>query len=157
MSTIITRQTIPVKKQFLGDILLKRGLITKDQLKDTLIVQEMQGGHLGGILVNLGYVSERDILAALVIQCHIPYIAVDQYEIDRKVIDLIPEEMARNHHVVPLDCVNDILSVVMVNPIDVNVKNELKRITQRRIVPFIATLAEIDNAIQRGYNRCVSQ
>ena len=153
MSTLVTRQTTPVKKQFLGDILRERGLITKNELKDALLVQEMQGGYFGQVLVSLGYVSEQDILAALVIQYHIPYIAVDHYEISREVLDLIPEEFARKYHVIPLDCVNDILSVVMANPADVNVINELKRMTTRRIAPFIATLSEIDNALQRGYQR----
>ena len=153
MSTLVTRQTIPVKKQFLGDILRERGLITRNQLKDALLLQEMQGGYFGAVLVSLGYVRERDILAALVIQCHVPYIAVDHYELSREVINLIPEEFARKYHVVPFACVNDILSVVMANPADVNVINELKRITNRRIATFIAALSEIDNAIQQGYKR----
>ena len=153
MSTLITRQTVPAKKQFLGDILRERGLITRDQLKDALIVQEMQGGYFGEVLVSLGYVSEQDILAALVIQYHIPYIAVDRYEVRRDVLALIPEAFARQYHVIPLDCVNDILTVVMANPADTNVLNELRRVTSLRIAPFIATLSEIDNAIQRGYQR----
>src|SRR3989344_3638248 len=97
-----SRRDLISKKQLLGQILIKRNLITADQLKEALDVQKKDGGVLGEILVNLKYVTERDIVVALIVQCGFPYIAVNKYEIDPKVSELIPEEAARKFHVIPL-------------------------------------------------------
>jgi type IV pilus assembly protein PilB len=121
-------------------------------MKHALGVQKEKGGFFGRILVELGYVEERDLVAALVIQCHIPYIAIDQYEIDQNIIRLIPSDVARKYHVVPLDRVNDILSVAMADPVDSAAKADLKRITNYQIAPFISTESEIARAIRRWYD-----
>jgi type IV pilus assembly protein PilB len=140
------------KKQILGKILLERNIINQSQLKHALELQEERDEYFGEVLVSLGYVEEHDVVAALVIQCHIPYIAIDRYEIDQSIIHLVPGEIARKYHVIPLDRVNDILSVVMADPSDEAVKAELKRITNCRLAPFIATDGEIDKAIHRWYD-----
>jgi len=152
MMTLADRKTSSLHKQFLGRILLDRGLITQNQLKHVLRIQEKQGGYLGKTLVDLGYIKERDIVLALVIQCHVPYIAIDQYELDQSTIQLVPGEIARKYHVVPLECVNRILSIVMADPLDIEAKNELQHITNCRLVPFIATQGEIEKAIYRWYD-----
>ena len=141
------------KKELVGEILIRRKLIGHDQLNRALEVQKKEGGYVGGILVKLGYVEERDIVIALVVQCNFPYIAVDKYEIDRKIIQLISKEMARKSHVIPLDRVGDVLSVVMADPLDLAVKAELQRMTNCRVATFIATKAEITRAIERWYGK----
>ena len=140
------------KKQLLGKILFDRNIINQSQLKHALEVQEEHGEYFGEILVSLGYVEEHDVVAALVVQCHIPYIAIDKYEIDQSIIQLVPGEIARKYHMIPLDRVNDILSVVMADPLDEAAKAELKRVTNCRLAPFIATDREIDKAIHRWYD-----
>lgn len=140
-----------LKKQLLGKVLLDRNIINQSQLKHALEVQKERSEYLGEILVALGYVEEHDIVAALVIQCHIPYIAIDKYEIAQNIIQLVPSEIACKYHVVPLDRVNDILSVVMADPLDEAAKAELKRATNCRLAPFIATEGEINRAISRWY------
>jgi type IV pilus assembly protein PilB len=145
-------KTSSTRKQLLGQILLNRGNITESQLNHSLEIQEKKGGLIGVVLVDLGYVSEQAIVSALVVQCHVPYIAIDQYDIDRTTLKLIPSEIAHKYHVVPLDQVNKILSIVMADPLDMEAKHELQNITNCRLVPFIATHGEIDKAIHRWYD-----
>lgn len=152
MMTLTDRRLPLRRKQLLGNVLLDRDLITKDQIKQVLQIQERQGGYFGKILVDLGYINEHDIVTALVIQCHVPYIAIDQYDIDQDILRLVPREIARKYHVIPLDQVNKILSIVMADPLDTEAKSELQHITNCRLVPFIATQGEIENAIHRGYD-----
>ena len=97
--------------------------------------------------------TEKDIVVALIVQCGFPYIAVNKYEIDAKVILLIPEETARKYHVIPLDRVGDVLSVVMANPLDIAMIEELEELTRCKIATFIATKAEIDEAINLRYKK----
>ncbi|MDP2940178.1 MAG: hypothetical protein Q8O13_08885 [Candidatus Omnitrophota bacterium] len=150
---VYSRRDIISKKQLLGQILIKRGFITKEQLKDALDVQKKEGGVLGELLVKLGFVTERDVVVALIVQCGFPYIAVNKYEIDAKVIELIPEKTAREFHIVPLDKVGDVLSVVMANPLDTSIIEQIEHITGCKVATFIATKSEIDEAINRWYTR----
>ncbi len=142
-----------LKKELLGEILIKRNMITPEQLTQALELQKKEGGYVGEILVKLGLLEERDVVVALIVQCSLPYIAVNKYEIDRQIIQLIPEDLARRHLLIPLDRVGKVLSVVMANPLDEAVKNQLQDMTQLKVVPFIATKAEIKEAIDRWYSK----
>lgn len=140
-----------LQKRYLGAILLEHNLITLNQLRHVLQIQKKVGGPLGEIFVELGYIQERDIVMALVIQCHIPYIAIDQYEIEQSVIQLVPGDIVRKHRAVPLALENRILSIVMADPLDTDAKLDIQDVTNCRLVPFIATQREIEKAIHRWY------
>jgi len=55
-------------KQLLGDILVDNGEITKSQLSEALVIQKNEGGLIGIILVNLGYLSEQSLVKYLAVQ-----------------------------------------------------------------------------------------
>jgi len=144
-------KTVQPEKHLLGKILLRRNEITQDQLEKALDVQTTEGGYLGEVLIHLGYVEERDIVVALVVQCNLPYIAIQNYQIDKSIIEIIPAALARKYYIVPLDRVGNILSVVMADPLNLEIKNELENITRCNIAPFIATKVQIQEAIDRWY------
>ncbi|MFZ5800471.1 MAG: hypothetical protein ACOY3D_03715 [Candidatus Omnitrophota bacterium] len=148
---VYLRRDIISKKQLLGQILIKRGLITKEQLQNALDYQKKAGGVLGETLIKLGLVTEQDIVVALIVQCGLPYIAVNKYEIDKKVIEAFPVTLARKYHIIPLDRVGDVLSVVMANPLDMAMIDEVERTTCCKVATFIATKTEIDEAIEKWY------
>ena len=68
MMTLTDKKPFFVRKRLLGSLLLDRDLITQDQIKHVLQIQEKQGGYFGKILVDLGYISQKEIVTALVIQ-----------------------------------------------------------------------------------------
>jgi type IV pilus assembly protein PilB len=138
-------------KVLLGEILIQRKKITREQLDSALLAQKEKGGYIGEILVNFGYLDERDIVVALVIQCGLPYIAVNKYTIDPQILRLIPKEVAQKEKVIALDRIGEILSVVMVNPLTQDNMGYLETLTKCRIVTFISTKAEIEEAIARNY------
>jgi type IV pilus assembly protein PilB len=138
-------------KVLLGEILIQRKRITREQLEAALQTQKKEGGYIGEILVRLGLLDERDIVVALVIQCGLPYIAVNKYTIDPQVVRLIPKEVAQKERVIALDRIGEILSVVMTNPLTDDKKNYLEALTGCRIATFISTKAEIEEAIARNY------
>jgi type IV pilus assembly protein PilB len=150
---VYSRREIISKKQLFGQILLKRGLITDEQLRDALEAQKKYGGVLGEILVKLGYLTERDVVVALIVQCGFPYIAVNKYDIDPKVLALLPEEKAMQFNAIPLDKVGDVLSVVMANPLDITTIEEIEKISNCKVATFIATKTEIEEAIKRCYSK----
>jgi hypothetical protein len=138
-------------KVLLGEILIQRKKITREQLDSALQAQKDKGGFIGEVLVNFGFIDERDIVVALVIQCGLPYIAVNKYTIDPQIVHLIPKEVALKEKVIALDRIGEILSVVMVNPLSDEKKSYLESLTKCHIATFISTKGEIEEAIARNY------
>ena len=135
----------------IGEILKKRKRITPAQLEHALEVQRKENGFVGEILVKLGYLDERDIVVALVVQCGLPYIAINKYDIDPQILAMIPKEIALREKVIPLERIGDILSLVMANPLNDAQKNQLETLTKCRIAVFIATKSEIEQALVKFY------
>lgn len=140
-------------RRLIGEILVDRGSITSLQLRQALAVQKGDAArpYLGEVLTRLGYVAEMDIVTALVVQCNLPYIAVNKHIIDKDVVRLIPAEMALRNRLVPLDRIGNILSVVMLNPLDERTRREVEVLTGCCIATFISTRCEIDQALARLY------
>ncbi len=140
-------------RRLIGEILVDREVITPVQLQQALAVQKGDAArpYLGEVLTNLGYVTEIDIVTALVVQCNLPYIAVTKHIIDRDVARLIPADVARRDRLVPLDRIGNILSVVMQNPLDERMRREVQELTGCLIATFISTRSEIDQALARLY------
>lgn len=140
-----------IEKPLLGEILVQRKVITPEQLKEALEIQKKEKQFLGEILVKLGYIEERDIVVALIIQYNLPYIAINKYDIDKEILKLVPAEIAREFHLIPLDRVGNVLSVVMADPLNMTVRKKLEEMTQCKVATFIATETEIDEAVARWY------
>ena len=138
-------------KVLLGEILIQRKKITREQLQAALSTQKAKPGFLGEILVSMGLLDERDIVVAIVIQCGLPYIAVNKYSIDPGIVRLIPKDVAQKERVIALDRIGDVLSVVMVNPLAEDKKSYLESLTKCHIATFISTKTEIEEAIARNY------
>ena len=140
-------------RRLIGEILVDRGSITPVQLQQALAVQKGDASrpYLGEVLTNLGYVTEIDIVTALVVQCNLPYIAVTKHIIDKDIARLIPADVARRDRLVPLDKIGNILSVVMLNPLDEKTRRDVESLTGCHIATFISTRSEIDQALARLY------
>ena len=139
------------QKPMIGEILIKRNRITKEQLESALVEQKKEKGFIGEILVKLGYVEERDIVVALVVQCGLPYIAINKYSVAPDILKLIPKDVALKEKVIPLDRIGDVLSLVMMSPLNEEKKDYLEKMTRCRIATFIATKSEIEEAIAKLY------
>ena len=75
----------------LGEMLVKAGLISSDQLQEALGAQKSSGEKLGYVLVSLGYVKEDEITQLLSEQYGVPSINLRHFEIDASVIGAVPE------------------------------------------------------------------
>src|SRR5690606_33225082 len=91
----------------LGEILLDDGVIVADQLLDALERQQLDGGRLGDILLEEGLVDEHQLAAALSEQFQIPLADLRVEEPEQAAIDIVGEELARKHNVMPLRVEDD--------------------------------------------------
>lgn len=122
----------------LGQLLLEEGLISQEQLDAALALQAAEGGFLGRILVRQGFVSQEAVASALVKQCKIPHLSLLDYNIGPDVLQLIPAEVCRKHHVLPIDKLGRILTVAMVDPLDLDALQAIREsCPELRIKPIL--------------------
>ncbi|MBN1406024.1 MAG: type II secretion system protein GspE, partial [Candidatus Omnitrophica bacterium] len=100
----------------LGQLLLERKIINKQQLERALELQKAEGGFLSQCLIRLRAATEADIAGCLSSQYGFPYLPLKNYIIDPRIIKIIPAAMARQFDVIPIDKINDLLTIVMVDP-----------------------------------------
>jgi signal transduction histidine kinase/HPt (histidine-containing phosphotransfer) domain-containing protein len=136
----------------LGELLLQRHVITQDQLEYALAQQQRDGGRLGRILHELGFVSEAEVAQALGHKYGIPYIDLDRHAIEPTLTRLIPPDMARQHQIVPIAKVDHTLSVAVADPTDTYVVDDLKLMTGLSVKLMIAAEGAIRRVIDRFYN-----
>ena len=148
---------MPILKQGdkLGQILVRAGLLTPDQLTKALEVQKGTTKRIGETLVDIGLVTELDIASALSKQLGIPYASGASGLLNPQKGDgleqLIPEEFARQHLVLPLSKTLNSLTVACVNPLDLITMDNLGRMTRCEINPVMTTKTDLEEAIQRFY------
>lgn len=135
----------------LGKLLLERKIISKQHLELALQLQKKEGGFLSQSLLKLGFVTEVDIASCLSSQYGFPYLPLINYTIDPKIIKLVSAELARQCDLIPIDRLGDLLTVVMLDPLNLNAIEELKVVTGYKIQPFIGTKTDIEDAILKYY------
>lgn len=141
-----------VSKQ-LGDLLLERGILKKDQLEKALRIQKEKGGLLGTILVGLGYATEEEIAQAITVQYGFPYLPLVSYEIERSVVDIIPENVARQYCLIGIDKMGQTLTIAMANPLNLQAVEDIELMTNCKVQTFVSTLTDITKAIDKYYKK----
>lgn len=133
-------------------MLIEEGLLTRAQLDNALSEQRKHSGRLGSILKNLGYVTDQDIIKVLGKQMGIQHQSLSSVVIDQDSVKLIPETLARRHQTIPLFKKNNVLTVAMVDPLNVFAIDDLKQTTGLEIEPVVSTEADVLKAIDRFYS-----
>lgn len=137
----------------LGELLIERGVISKDQLEKALALQKEEGGLIGQILVKLGFTSEEEIAQALTAQFGFPYLPLKNYEIGKEVIRLVPENVARQYCLIPVDRIGNALTIAMSNPLNIQAQEDIELITKCKVQVFVSTMTDINQAIDRSYEK----
>ena len=135
----------------LGDLLVTEELITRQQLHAAMSHQRVNGGELGGALVQLGFVRDDDITALLSRTFRVPSINLSRFEIDDGVIELIPPATARKYQVVPLGRSGATLTVAMTDPTNMFAMDDIKFMTGYNVEPVVASDVAVAGAIQKYY------
>lgn len=143
--------TVIKKLQPIGEILKSKGIINNAQLEEVLRIGKSTNTRVGKVFVNLGYATEEDIANALADQYQIPSIMLSRNILDPRTIRLIPESVARRYLVIPVSVDENILSVAMLDPLNVFAQDEIKKITKKLIKPIVTTETEIMKAIDQYY------
>ena len=140
------------KEMRVGDLLLQKGIITKEQLEQALEEQKKTHEKLGQILIQHGVISPATLSEILSSQSNIPSINIEEFSIDPNVVSLLPEQFIRDNFIIPLRKTDDTLEVACVPPINPEVLENAKLITGLRIRPYLITENEFEQTLNKIYN-----
>lgn len=135
----------------LGERLVEAKLITEEQLKKALDEQNRNGGRIGTILVELGFIKEYELIEVLKEQLKIPALLVGHLKIPLSVIEMVPKEFAYKYKVLPIAYKDRCLTLAMSDPSDTAVISAIESITRCQVKPVIAMEKSLEEAIKRYY------
>ncbi len=142
------------KKIRIGDVLIAAGAITEEQLQEALTYQKENGGKLGNVLVELGFISDQILITLLTQQLGIDYISLKGAKIEDSVVHLVPEPMIAKYRVMPVEIDPDnpnILKVAMSDPQDLDAIDDISLVTNLQVEPMLANESDINDAIGKYY------
>lgn len=140
------------KAKQLGDILVDSGMITLDQLRTALDEHQRTGRLLGRVLIDLGLVRESDLVQALAEQVGLEFVDLAEYQIDASATALLPEAVARRYRALPIGERDGKLLVAMSDPANVYALDDIRIITNRDVLPVVATASDVEAAIRKYAN-----
>ena len=135
---------LPIEK-----ILLDQGKLTQEHLEEAQALQQSSSEKLSRILIDLGFVNERDVLEAYGQQMNVPVYDPSTVTLDSSVAKVIPDNLVQRYNVVPVRRSGGKLLVAMQDPTNVFVLDDLRLITGFDIEPILASAEDL-LAIRRG-------
>lgn len=140
-----------ILKKKLGELLIERKVITKEQLNNALDLQKQKGGLIGQILVSFGYASEESIAQAITAQYGFPYLPLENYDIDTDVVKIVPKNVSSQFCLVPIDKIGNNLTIAMSNPLNSLAVEDIELISGLCVQIFVSTATDIYRAIEKYY------
>ena len=137
----------------IGEVLLDRGVIDQQELQKALAHQKQHGGLIGTALVQLNIATEEEIALALTAQYGFPYLPLDNYELDDGLMATIPEQVARQYCLIPIDRIGNALTLAMADPSNVQAIEDVELSTKCVVQAFVSTPTDIYKAIDRYYKQ----
>jgi hypothetical protein len=136
----------------LGEVLIRHAWISWDQLSEALKLQKATGKILGKILLDSGYISEKDLQRALAIQFGLSFVDFEKVKIPAEAVHLVPKLLAYEHKIFPLVKKGNTLLIAVSDPHNVNSQIAVQKVVPDcEILIALATAGDIDKALQNFY------
>lgn len=139
----------------LGDLLVRKGYITPEQLRKAVDEQRQHGGPLSRHLVKLGCVTEEALLAYLQKEYRLPVVDPSTLDIDDEVIQLVPHALVTKYHLVPVSLTGSSVTLAVADPSNLVAIDEVRFLTGYDVKIAVATVSSIQRAIERFYDRAM--
>lgn len=135
------------------DVLIKKKIISADQLQEATAVQKATGAKLADALVKQGYCTTNDIMQAMAEFHGLQCVDLPAVTIPPSVVEMVPESVARENFILPLSAENGALKIIMSDPMDLDTIQKLTFILNKDIQPVLAPREQITEAINRYYGQ----
>ena len=135
----------------IADILLKRRLLTEEQLAEAQGLQQTEGLRLDRAVLQKGWLTERQLLEVFGEQLHLPLVTLEDRAFDGELLRSLPARVVYRQRLVPVGRVDGILQVATSDPFDLYAFDDLRLLTGLNIQPVLATHEEIEKVIKTHY------
>jgi general secretion pathway protein E len=136
----------------LGEILLEKRLIETDDLDRALEIQRERGDKIGKILVDLGFIAAKDLLAALSEQLQVPLVTLEGIAAPAVAeTEGLAPRFLRQCRCLPVGLENSTLTLAMADPLDFETISAVRGFSGLKIAPVLAGEQEILDTIDRFY------
>ena len=139
------------KELLLGQLLIDKSLITIDQLDRALKEQKKYGGFLGNVLLKMGHISQDELFPVLAEQLGVEYVKLRSRQIDPGVIEKVPAKFASHYKLIPLNMEGNILTIAVTNPLDIHTMDDIKLLLGYDTKAVLASEDDIVEAIRKYY------
>ena len=137
-----------VSRKSLGERLVEAGKITPQQLIKILVeLKSNPGKRMGNLAVDMGFVTQAQLVEELSAQMGIPYRPISPKDLDHSLLLLFPLEVAEEMMAIPLSEKGGVLEVGMVDPLNIAQVDRIKNITKKSVRPLFATEDDIKVAL----------
>jgi type IV pilus assembly protein PilB len=133
----------------LGEILVEQGLLSDEQVQDTLRLQHQLGLLFGETLVQQNLITEEKMVAVLVGQFGIPYILPSQYSINKELLEIFDPAMMRRFQFVPMDSIGSVLVVAISGLLSEDLLREIEGQTGCSLQLFLTKMSEINAVLTK--------
>ena len=135
----------------LGEILVKEGLVTDEQIETALAAQKQtKGKRLGEVLVDLRIVDEVTIVQTLARRLDLSFVDLNQIEVAETALKELPSHVMRDHNVVPVASDQESITVAFGDPLSVDAVNAVRFACQKRLVEVVAAPSQITRFVTRS-------
>lgn len=134
----------------LGEILIEQGLLSEEQVQDTLRLQHQLGLLFGETLVQQRLVSEEKLVSVLVSQFGIPYILPTSYNIPKELLEIFDPQMMRRFQFVPIDSIGSVLVVAISGLLSEDLLREIEGQTGCTLQLFLTKMSEINAVLSHN-------
>jgi type IV pilus assembly protein PilB len=141
----------------LAQVLVQEGLLTREQLVQAQTEQRASKCRLPYAVVKLGMASEIEVTKLLARQYRMPAVDLQRFEVDARILKLIPPDVAQKHVVVPLKREGRTLTVALADPTDIGLLEDLKFITRYDLFPVLAGEFTLRALIEKHYGNVAEQ
>jgi general secretion pathway protein E len=138
-------------KKLIGQVFLERELIDREELKTALNLQAESGEKIGKLLVDLGYISEKDCLAVVSEHLDIPSLSADDYPEVPVLENVFTFRFMKQCKFVPVALEDDILTLAMTDPQDAATLDTIRQTTKYELKPLLGAESEIIDSLEKLY------
>jgi len=136
----------------LGELLIREGLVTEEDLEEALRYQVIYGGKLGGNLIEMGLVEEEKMARVLSKKLGVSYVPPEKLQnLSSGLLDIIPREIAEKYRVLPIACENKKLLLAMADPADLQAIDEIAFRIGYIVKPVLTTESRLLLALEQHY------